>query len=547
MVDIEEEIYEIWKELRPSDAFLEGLNQYAGKLFIFSSENKERVQKKIQYLKSKANTQVEKKFLISLEATLKFRDPHHDLSDMTWTLFGHLMKEGVNPLHISSLIDCMNQNIDYSINNHNLDALPIELKIILLNYCNALLGMLKSISKDTDDTALKEKIERGLSKIKEYKDLVPVKGLEKGDFTEVFPILKRDSTGDLGRFTLYPQLIKEQYDYYETPDEIEKKGLEWLEKELPRLMETAKIIADYYEIECNIEAVDKQIAQKRNVENTDLVNFIKDFRKKTSAVVEKHLVKINPRYDTRIIETPKSLLNFIPTAAMTSFDGLTEKPFNVLFVTTDEKHSPPTSPIDIFQLIVHEEYGHCVNFSNSALGFAIKPNLIEKLDSSLHFPISEAISFHRELETQTLVEELADKKREDLEKEEAELLDTMASWGDIKEIVLESRFLIYKWRIIRFLRAIGDVRINMNKQSVVEFVQWASKKTGFSEKLIYDQIFFFQENPGIAPCYAIAGMSLKEIQDEAKKKGKDILEFNTIASSLGFPGRTIFEEKLRNL
>jgi uncharacterized protein (DUF885 family) len=100
---------------------------------------------------------------------------------------------------------------------------------------------------------------------------------------------------------------------------------------------------------------------------------------------------------------------------------------------------------------------------------------------------------------------------------------------------------------VRFLRAIGDVRINLNRQSLTEFVEWASEKTGFPEKTIFDQIFIFQETPGYAPCYSIAGMALKEIQDEARKNGKDILEFNTKASSLGFPPRTVFEERLRNL
>jgi hypothetical protein len=466
---------------------------------------------------------------------------------MIWTLFGYLMKEGTNSQYFPSLIEQMDQSLDNLSKIYKLDELPIELKIIVSNNGNGLVGLLKTISDETDSEKLKKRIEDVSTKIRRYISQASVEGLEKGDFSEVYPILKHLSKGDLGRKTSYPQLIKEQYDYYETPDEIEKKGLLWLDSELPDLISTASELAAIYEIKDTIEQVDSELSKRRNIDKTELVSFILDFRTKTRVVVEKYLVKINPRYDTRIIETPDYLLNLIPTAAMTLFDTLTEHPFNVLFVTTDEKGSPPTSAIDLFQLIIHEEYGHCVNFSNSAMGFAAKPDLIEKLDSSLHFPISEAISFHREIETQTLIEELAKMDRKELSKEETELLDAMASWGNLNEVILESRFLILKWRIIRFLRAIGDVRINMNKQSVVEFVEWASKKTGFSEKAIYDQIFFFQENPGIAPCYSIAGMALKDIQDEARRKGKDILEFNTKASSLGFPARSIFEERLRNL
>ena len=263
--------------------------------------------------------------------------------------------------------------------------------------------------------------------------------------------------------------------------------------------------------------------------------------------MEKHIVRINPSYDTRVLETPHYLSSFIPTAAMMTFDTLTDKPFNLFFVTTDDRQSPPTSVPDIFQLVVHEEYGHCVNFSNSALSFAWNPNLIEKLASPLHYPISEGISFHRELESLILFEELAARPSENLSKEENELLGAMAMEADIKTVLLETWFVVLKWRVIRIMRAIGDVRINMNKQSLTEFVEWAAKKTGFGEKTIYDQIFIFQEMPGYAPCYSIAGMALKDIQEEAKRRGKDVLEFNTITSSLVFPPRTVFEDRLRNL
>lgn len=546
-MDLEGEIYEIWRELNPSEAYLQGLNDYAGKLFVPTPENRERILKRIKHLKSKTTDRVQTKFLISLEATLKYREAPHDLSDIIWTLFGHLIKEGINSQHISSLLDFTLQSLENSKRNYRLNELPIELKIILANKCNSILGILKAIVEETEDKELKERIKEASEKIRAYREIVAVKGLEKGDFSEVFPILKRHSTGDLGRGNIYPQLTKELYDYYETPDEIEEKALLWLKNELPELRDTAKKLAVIYGIDMSINAVDAEIAKRSNVSKSELIGFINNFRDKARKVIEKRLVRISPKYDTNILETPEYLLNFIPTAAMTMFDTLTDKPFNVFFVTTDEKRSPPTSMPDIFQLVVHEEYGHCVNFSNSAVNFAWRPSLIEKLNSTLHYPISEGISFHRELETLELLEELALRPKKDLSEEEAELLDAFSTHEDFERLLLESRFIVFKWRIIRFLRAIGDVRINMNKQSLTEFVEWAAKKTGLSEKVIYDQIFIFQEKPGYAPCYSMAGMALKGIQDEAKKKGKDILEFNTIASSLGFPPRTVFEERLRNL
>jgi hypothetical protein len=546
MTGIEDEIFEVWKELFPSDAFRQGLPEYAGRLFVPTPDNKKRMVARINELMGRTDDPVQLGFLRSLLGTLEYHEVPNDLGEILWTIFAHLIKEGINPEHLVTLLDDGVKVLDNAMAQNDLENLPLVMKITLMNKCTGILGLLKVISDETDDVKLKESIENISEKVSSFKERVMVSGIDKGDFSEVFPVLKEHDDLDMGRMDFYPRLIKDFYDYYETPDEIEAKALSWLESELPNLQATAGELAGIYGTTAAIETVDAEVAKQSNLEKSRLLDFIKNFRDKTRDVMENHLVKVNPKYDTRIIPTPDYLVNFIPTAAMTKFDTLTDKPFNIFFVTTDEKRSPPSSIPDIFQLIIHEEYGHCVNFSNSAVGFAAKPTLIENLNSRLHYPISEGISFHRELESMFLLEDLIKRSPDNLSKEERAFLDTLAEYGDIKTLFLESKFVLYKWRIMRFLRAVSDVRINMNRQTLPEFVEWASEKTGFAHKTIYDQLFIFQEQPGYAPCYSIAGMALKDIQDEARRKGKDILEFNTVASSLGFPPRTIWEERLRN-
>ena len=92
-----------------------------------------------------------------------------------------------------------------------------------------------------------------------------------------------------------------------------------------------------------------------------------------------------------------------------------------------------------------------------------------------------------------MLEGLVSRSPADLSEEEKGFLDALAEYGDLKTMFLESKFVLYKWRIMRFLRAISDVRINMNTQTLPEFVEWASEKTGFAKKTIYDQLFIFQE------------------------------------------------------
>ncbi|PKK81675.1 MAG: hypothetical protein CVT47_01235 [Thermoplasmata archaeon HGW-Thermoplasmata-2] len=128
--------------------------------------------------------------------------------------------------------------------------------------------------------------------------------------------------------------------------------------------------------------------------------------------------------------------------------------------------------------------------------------------------------------------------------EEKEFLDFIAKREPLEQFYEESAFIVKQWRIMRFLRAICDAKVNMGKMTYAKFVNWAAERTGLDKKLVFNQTFIFQGNVGYAPVYSIVGESIKEIQMQAKKAKKDMLEFNTYISALGFPGRSIFEQRL---
>jgi len=185
-----------------------------------------------------------------------------------------------------------------------------------------------------------------------------------------------------------------------------------------------------------------------------------------------------------------------------------------------------------------------LNYSNSATRFAANPTFLELLSSAFSTHISDGISFHRELEFVKLLKKLVEKKTPS--NEEITFLKIMRRGGaDTRIMLLENEFIMREWRIMRFLRAIFGVRINMEKQPVADFVEWAHRKTGLSERMIYDQTWGFLESVGYAPCYSIAGDVVRKLQRRALKKGISLLDFNTYVSSLGFPTREIFEQKIR--
>ena len=310
-----------------------------------------------------------------------------------------------------------------------------------------------------------------------------------------------------------------------------------------KLIETTRKLAAKYGVPPDVQKVGEEITKRRNVPKPQVLQFVKNLRPIAQKVFHKNVVRITPKYDTRVVETSPYLVNFILSAATSALDQTTDKPFNLFFVTTDEKRSPATSVSDLMQLILHEEYGHCVNFSNSSTAFEAEPSPLDILDTYLSYPISDGISFYRELEFVDLLKKLV--KRRDPDSDERKLLKILSGDEDNETMILENEYVMLQWRIVRFLRAIFDSRINMGKQTVADFVKWTSKETGIGEKKIYDQTFFFLSAVGYAPCYSMAGEALRELQELAVKKGKSVVDFNTYASSLGFPGRTIFEEKLR--
>ncbi len=76
------EILETYKELNPSAAFLQGFNQYAGKLFVPSSENIQGALRRVRELRRRAKTGLQEKFLDALEVALLFDEPQPILDDI---------------------------------------------------------------------------------------------------------------------------------------------------------------------------------------------------------------------------------------------------------------------------------------------------------------------------------------------------------------------------------------------------------------------------------------------------------------------------------
>jgi hypothetical protein len=317
-----------------------------------------------------------------------------------------------------------------------------------------------------------------------------------------------------------------------------------LNRELPGFRQEIGEQASKFGVAHSAEAVAHAISKRKALPPSRVIGYLRGVKRHVTELIDANVVRINPRYRTRVVETPTFLSAVFPSGGAMFLDFLAKKPFQIFLATTDPRRSPETSPAELLNLLVHEEYGHCVHSSNSAVSFGARPTLIDMLQSHAGGAVSEGISFHRESEFLSYLEEM--RKRTPRRTERA-FLRFLDKYGGAEELLDEYGFFTHLWRITRFLRVVGDARINSGKQSLMDFVDWANRETGLSKSLVYHQVFPAHQGigPGYASTYAIVGESIASIQKEALRNGKTLRDFNTYACSLGFPPRSVFEEKLR--
>ena len=541
--DVEAEVFEFVKESDPSTAYLQGANEYVGKLFIPSRKNLEKVAKRADELRLKAENNAQLKVIDSFAAGYALQEPQLYPDGVLTAFFGYLIKEGIVPSHLKALTRNAVRAMRAAAEETSQKKWPSGLRLLTLIRCDGLLEIIKTIKKETTDKQLKELLEDLAEATRKYASIFRVKGFKNQGFDQVYRIIKRDGA-DLGREKIYAQALRRLWDYPESPQEVEAKGLKFLERELPRFKRITERLAKKYGVAAKADDVSKAITAKRSVKQTEILPFLGELRKRTERVVNKDIVRINPKYETKVIETPLYLSGMFPSAGAFFYDSFTNNPKEIFMITTDPRRDPSTVPGELLNGLVHEEYGHCVHASNTATAYGAKPTLTDVMFTPLA-ALSEGISFHREIEFQAVMDKLKIGKK--LNNDEKALVQFFEKRGGLDVWAQEYEFYTWMWRIVRFLRIIGDARINSGKQSLRDFIEWAHKKTGLAKSTVYHQLFPAHQGngPGYASTYAIIGESIREIQNRAKRNGKNLLDFNTYACSMGFPARTIFEKRLQ--
>ena len=539
------QVLDFVKEVSPSGAYLLGFNEYAGKLFVASQANIDAALEKVRGLKAKAKTELEKKVLDSIEAGLIFDEPQPVLDDIVGTIFAHLVKEGVNDAHMLSLLDYAVKDVEACKARYARRDFPVAVKALALYRLDGVLEILDTVKGESRSAKVKEACNTLKEKVSDYVRLFELEGWGKGEFPNIEKIF-RERGSDLGRQKFYQKALRSAFDYSETPEQLERKAIAWIDEELPKFKAVTQRLAKQLGCEATPEKVEAKINERNNLDPKKLVGVTLGIRRVVQKLIDEDLANVNPRYKTEVIATPPYLTGTIPTGAAQFFDTYTKSPFQYFFQTTDPSRDPDKSVAALLNLLVHEEYGHCLHHSNSAMGFVGKLPTLQLLPGvQSGGPITEGLSFNREMEFYEVSKGLETKKR--LTPTERAYVNLLGRYGGLKQINLELEFMTRKWRIVRFLRVVGDVWVNTGKKSLLEFVDWAHGRTGVPRSSVYFQLFPAHQGifPGYATNYAVVGQEIRSIEMKIKDPRKRV-KFSTYLCSVGFPPRSIYTKMLKD-
>jgi hypothetical protein len=542
---LDKQIVKLAKELNPSGAYMLGFNDYAGKLFVPTAKNIGNGIKALRDLSEKAETDLQRKVLEGFDTAMKFglTEPQPVLDDILGTIFNHLTKEGINERHLSSLIEASSKALDASQRRFKRKKIPAAVKALALYRLAGVVEILDSIKQSSKSEKLKHQCDVLKRKVQKYVSMFELDGFGEGKFDEIEKFFKKYGF-DLGRKKFYPGALRRAFDYHEKPAELERKATKWLDEELVKFRRAIRELAENYHCGATAEEVEEKMNARVPLKPKDLVRTTNAIRRVIQRFVDERVVKINKKYRTKVIETPKYLSGILPTGAAAFFDTFTKNPFQLSFITTDPRRDPEKSFGSLIDLLIHEEYGHCVHHSNSAFFRSPEPNVLELWATTHSGPISEGIAFNREREYLEATKRL-ERKKNFTETEKA-YLRLLGKYGDIHLVNLEIEFAVRKWRVIRFLRVIGDVRVNTGKQDLLAFVDWANKYAHVQRSTMYFQLFPAHEGafPGYATSYAVVGEELRSIEEKIKDE-KTRIAFSTYLSSIGYPPRSLYRKRLQ--
>jgi hypothetical protein len=545
MENLDSQIVDLWSDINPVVGYTSGHLNSLDTLFKQTLENMEIMRNRIRLLRSQLSNITDVDIRLTASAVLTSLKTQLDMPRPSGAgpsgtgmsgigaagdgIFYIVLKKDQNKDFVPTFLQSVKETVEFEIQRWQGQDFSILVCKECLNTATYLEGALESLKKirPNVEQAINE-INRALGK---YKDIFLVDNrLNSNLFDDYWPLFQEwdRNAGPVQTFG-YPMSLKNYYQLDKTAEEIEIMAQSWLDLDLAVTIDIAQRIAMLLGIKKgNLQTIWDEVTKI----------YMRDFSKCMDEVFNacnqygaQYIISFNKNDKIYFESTPDYLVNLITGGGDYAINYLNPKNACSQLYLTKSKN---TSLLTMINILVHEA-SHGFNFVLSAKHANKSPLL--NLNTALEVPMTEGMAFYREYQYWAAAQTLLNKcnLKEDLNEVEK---DYLALYGDTIEEqekgVLCAQLETYIWRVIRYIRALCDVKVNGGNMTYTDFISWAAQTTGLSEETLHGECFTLLASPGYAPCYALGCASYAYFQKMGISNGISEMDFNTFTSKQGF-------------
>lgn len=535
-----DKIVALWSEINPVAGYTSGYTQQLSSLLFQTPENLAAINDKINTIESLLSEITDSDLRDTAAAVLVNQKTQIALARPSGAgpsgtgaggvyaaadgVFYIVLKEDYNQAWVDSYLNLVVEMINFETNRWSGCSYTVEERKECLDTVTYMNGSLAALQQANPGTATQiDAIKAALTK---YQAIFYSAELASSDFATLWAALQQgDQQQGPTQAKGYPDTLQNYYTLQMNADQVEQAAHDWMMIDMPVTIDLAQRIgatlnlapdADLqtvwdamskkYAVDFTTEKMQQVLAACNNYGQQQIIGF-----------TAQDIVKFEP--------TPEYLVNLVTGGEDFAINYLTDKPFSQLYLTASKN----TSLLTMINILVHEA-SHGFNFVMSARA-AASPLL--NLNTSLEVPMTEGQAFYREYQYYAGAAALLN--RSNLNDAEQAYLNLYGSTQeDQSAAILGAQLETYIWRVIRYIRALCDVRVNGGKQTYTDFIEWAANTTGLSQETLHGECFTFLASPGYAPCYAIGGAFYGDLSTQGYRNKVTQLDFNTQASAMGF-------------
>jgi|GEM_PF-2912258 len=535
-----DQIVQLWSEINPVASYTSGYTKSIESLFFQNQENVAEFMRKIETLIGLASQITDQDMRSTALAVLITQRTQIELARASGAgpsgtgaggvyaaadgVFYVVLKEDFRQDWVEKYLATVVAMVVFETQRWSGGAYTVEERKECLNTAAYMTGALSALT--SANPALTSAAAQVSNVLDRYRAIFFTNDLASDDFDVYWPAFRAgDAEQGPQAARGYPATLQNYYTLDMNADQVEHAANDWLLIDMPVTLDLAQRIGASLGLAPNasLQAVWDGLSQKYAVDFT--TEKMQEVLAACNNYGQENIIGFTAADIVKFSPTPSYLVNLVTGGEDFAINYLTDRPFSQLYLTASKN----TSLLTMINILVHEA-SHGFNFVMSA---RLARSPLFNLNTSLEVPMTEGQAYYREYQYYAGAAALLNKTGlTPAEQAYLNLYGTTAQ--EQADAVLGAQLETYIWRVIRYIRALCDVRVNGGKQTYTDFIAWAAQATGLSMQTLHGECFTFMASPGYAPCYAIGGAIYGNLSTMGYSRNVSTLSFNTQSSAMGF-------------